>query len=189
MTSHTALRELADPNTEFARLVARGMAEARVTEQWLSGTAGIKLTPFALDGLAHSFGLMLDKHDAALAKITALREVRDSERAEANLWHKTAQDNLTEIERLRAALSKISDINERSETIGAGDFYAIRDALNKARPNEWGKAIEAAAQMALDEAEAQALSHKEAIELIDPARRLGKRIAAAIRTLTKGQQT
>jgi len=44
--------------------------------------------------------------------------------------------------------------------------------------------IEECAKVAEAESEAQALSHKEAIELTDPARRLGKRIAKAIRALS-----
>lgn len=46
---------------EFERLVALGMDEATANAEWLSGTASIKLTPFALRGLAHSFGLILDR--------------------------------------------------------------------------------------------------------------------------------
>lgn len=53
----------ATDKTEFTRLVARGMAEAEANERWLSGTAGIRITPFARDGLAHSFGLLLDEID------------------------------------------------------------------------------------------------------------------------------
>ncbi len=74
MTDTLREKALSPEEAEFARLVARGMAEAQANEQWLSGTASIKLTPFARDGLAHSFGLLLDKYDAALAEIERLRE-------------------------------------------------------------------------------------------------------------------
>ncbi len=87
MTDTLREKALSPEEAEFARLVARGMAEALDNEQWLSGTASIKLTPFALDGLAHSFGLILDKYDAALAEIEKLREACGSAAAQIRYLH------------------------------------------------------------------------------------------------------